>query len=114
MSRFERYLKTKIINSNFIFCLILIYLSNRLEYDDDDEPQYNNPSTSRKRKSDQGESEQDDENGESSQSSRENGAKKKRRKEFLNLNATFMAGVPGTVLVTDQVSREGMRDVMAL
>lgn len=29
--------------------------------------------------------------------------KKKRRKEFLNLNATFMTGVPGVHLVTDQV-----------
>lgn len=27
---------------------------------------------------------------------------KKRRKEFLNLNATFMTGVPGVTLVTDQ------------
>lgn len=79
-----------------------------LEYDDDDEPQYNNPSTSHKRKSDQTESEQNDENGESS---KENGAKKKRRKEFLNLNATFMAGVPGTVLVTDQVNIENRCEV---
>lgn len=29
--------------------------------------------------------------------------KKKRRKEFMNLNATFMAGVQGVHLVTDQV-----------
>lgn len=29
--------------------------------------------------------------------------KKKRRKEFLNLNATFMAGIQGVELVTDQV-----------
>lgn len=29
--------------------------------------------------------------------------KKKRRKEFLNLNATFMAGIQGVKLVIDQV-----------
>lgn len=61
--------------------------------------------------SDQGENgaEVDDENGvngESSSASKENNAKKKRRKEFLNMNATFMAGVPGVELVTDQVSTE--------
>lgn len=34
----------------------------------------------------------------------ENGPKKKRKKETVNPNATFMTGVPGVVLVTDQVS----------
>lgn len=43
-------------------------------------------------------------NGESStNSSSETVPKKKRRKEFLNLNATFMAGVQGVQLVTDTV-----------
>lgn len=43
-------------------------------------------------------------NGESSTSSGSDSVpKKKRRKEFLNLNATFMAGVQGVQLVTDQV-----------
>lgn len=41
-------------------------------------------------------------NGESSTST-ESVPKKKRRKEFLNLNATFMAGIQGVELVTDQV-----------
>lgn len=41
------------------------------------------------------------EDGESSSSSAT--AKKKKRKEFQNLNAVFMAGVPGVTLVTDQV-----------
>lgn len=35
--------------------------------------------------------------------STESGPKKKRRKEFLNLNATFMAGVQGVQLVTEKV-----------
>lgn len=44
-----------------------------------------------------------EENGESS-CSNEPAPKKKKRKEFLNLNATFMAGVPGVTLFTEQVS----------
>lgn len=48
----------------------------------------------------------DDDNGEGSQASKDNVPKKKRRKEFLNLNATFMAGVPGVMLVTDQVNAQ--------
>lgn len=48
---------------------------------------------------------EDTRDGESStSSSSENLPKKKRRKEFLNLNATFMAGVQGVQLVTDQVN----------
>lgn len=44
-------------------------------------------------------------NGECSTSANgENGPKKKRKKETVNPNATFMVGVPGVVLVTDQVS----------
>lgn len=42
--------------------------------------------------------------GESSTGNTEAQPKKKRRKEFLNLNATFMAGVQGVVLVTEQVN----------
>lgn len=46
----------------------------------------------------------DRKDGESStSSSSDNVPKKKRRKEFLNLNATFMAGVQNVHLVTDQV-----------
>lgn len=41
--------------------------------------------------------------GESSTSSDASVPKKRRRKEFLNLNATFMAGVQGVTLLTDQV-----------
>lgn len=44
-------------------------------------------------------------NGSAAGSSEDDGEKpkKKRRKEFLNLNATFMTGVPGVHLVIDQV-----------
>lgn len=59
---------------------------------------------------DDGGGDDDDENSvatineeESGTSSAKGGSRKKRRKEFLNLNATFMAGVPGVTLVTDQV-----------
>lgn len=48
--------------------------------------------------------EQTEENGEPSGSTAEPTQKKKKRKEFLNLNATFMAGVPGVTLFTEQVS----------
>lgn len=77
------------------------------EEEEDDEPQYDqnyqhNQSFGEKRQH----GDDDDEienNGECSTSSNgENVPKKKRKKEFLNLNATFMAGVPGVELVTDQ------------
>lgn len=48
--------------------------------------------------------EDDAKDGESSTSA-EGVPKKKRRKEFLNLNATFMAGIQGVKLVIDQVCR---------
>lgn len=87
-----------------------------IEYDDGDgEPSHDDysyntqhNSSSEKRKYDEAnDDEANDEtdeakDGESSTSS-ESVPKKKRRKEFLNLNATFMAGVQGVHLVTDQV-----------
>lgn len=90
----------------------------QLEYDDGDgdgeqsHEDYHNYSSSsdqnptptkRKYENDIGNDETDHpKDGESSTSS-EKVPKKKRRKEFLNLNATFMAGVQGVQLVTDQV-----------
>lgn len=50
------------------------------------------------------ESTQNGEGSSSTSTSSDTVPKKKRRKEFLNLNATFMAGIQGVSLVTDQVS----------
>lgn len=61
--------------------------ANETENDDDDENAVYTDATS-------------DTGGESSTSTEP--AKKKRRKEFKNVNATFMAGVGGVTLVTDQ------------
>lgn len=47
--------------------------------------------------------ETDEPKGGESSTSAESVPKKKRRKEFLNLNATFMAGIQGVKLVIDQV-----------
>lgn len=51
---------------------------------------------------------QSDTGGESSTSAEP--TKKKRRKEFQNLNASFMAGVPGVNLVTDQPRLGNIQD----
>ncbi|XP_037030418.1 mRNA-capping enzyme [Bradysia coprophila] len=81
--------------------------------DDSYEPD-NHATVSRKRKAESTTSKQEDngdeledddqteENGEPSGSTNEPTQKKKKRKEFLNLNATFMAGVPGVTLLTEQ------------
>lgn len=55
-------------------------------------------------KGDNGETNDNDDVNSNGGTSSSDGPKKKRRKEFLNLNATFMAGVPGVTLITDQVS----------
>lgn len=103
------------------------YFANNLffwiiEYDDGDGDQghddgYNSSvhqSTPNKRKMENGSSSNDlndtgydetDELNEGESSSTSEGApKKKRRREFQNLNATFMAGIHGVHLVTDQVN----------
>lgn len=51
----------------------------------------------------------DVENGESSSGGEK---KKKRKKEFLNLNATFMAGVQGVTLLTDQARVNGLQEII--
>lgn len=65
--------------------------SNGTQYDEDDDDPI-------------GLSAATEENGEAGSSTGEVPQKKKRRKEFLNLNATFMAGVPGVTLFSEQVS----------
>lgn len=77
-----------------------------LEYDDSErEPRHQPQPVARapKRPSDSPGSDQEDTeaNGDVSGESSTSQPKKKKR-EFLNLNATFMAGVPGVHLVTDQ------------
>lgn len=117
----------------YLFFNIFCFLQKHVEFDDgngadngdDYQEDYSDNLgaqqnvTPNKRKYENGPSTNDDENeaigdddvantqnGESSStsSSSETVPKKKRRKEFLNLNATFMAGVQGVHLVTDQVS----------
>lgn len=75
------------------------------EEEEDDESEYDqNYGEKRHAEDDENDIES---NGECSTSANNDGVpKKKRKKEFLNLNATFMAGVPGVELITDQVSKE--------
>lgn len=81
------------------------------EEDEDDEPRYDPNSQQSGRTSGEKRYAEDDEietdaNGECSTSSNGDNTvpKKKRKREHYNANATFMAGVPGVELLTDQVS----------
>lgn len=92
------------------------YADHRQEEEHEDEyyqqpNQYLNGESSHsgtKRKSEPETYEENDDNddGAAEASATEEKPKKKRRKEFLNLNATFMAGIQGVTLLTEQACHQ--------
>lgn len=113
-------------------CAMCFLFALNIEYDDGDgdvegydnsygSSSYHQNSTPSKRRNgndlstddpdDLGNGENDDAKDESSTSA-EGAPKKKRRKEFLNLNATFMTGIQGVQLVTDQPRLGNLQDTI--
>lgn len=101
----------------FFFCT-----ENQDEEDNDEGYQQSNhyqngesSQSANKRKSGHDESleENGDATGDSAEgSTNEEKPKKKRRKEFLNLNATFMAGIQGVMLLTDQERVNQLQEIV--